>query len=106
MRERFGTEKALGPGLRPSTRTCLSLLFSYFRFLGAPLLVKDFLFPHVTLGFSRGTKLERLWFMELKVGQSCYAGDELKQTRAKFLRVFLLWSTGVSGGHDRRRRRY
>ncbi len=36
------------------------------------------------------------------MGQSCYAGDEFKQTRANFLRVFLLWSTGASGGHDRR----
>jgi hypothetical protein len=58
-----------------------------FGFLGTPLLVKISYFHVLLLAFPR-TKFEWSWLMELKVGQSCYSGDEFKQTRANFLRVF------------------
>ena len=84
-----GTEKALGPDQTEYQYggMCLSLMFSYFGFLGAPLLVKISYFHVLLLAFPR-TKFEWSWLMELKVGQSCYSGDEFKQTRANFLRVF------------------
>jgi hypothetical protein len=54
-----GTEKALGPDQTEYQYggTCLSLMFSYFGFLGAPLLVKISYFHPCYSWLSRGPSL-------------------------------------------------
>ena len=64
-----GTEKDLGPDQTEYQYggMCLSLMFSYFGFLGAPLLVKISYFHVLLLAFPR-TKFEWSWLMEFEGG--------------------------------------